>query len=294
MDFDDLMVGVYCLIDETLAGITNGRRLRQRGPDPLLSDAAVLTMEVIGEFLGLDQDAAIFAHFRRHYAAWFPPLRCIHRTTFTRHAANLWAIKAQIWTQVVTAVSRDPEVALIDSFPMPVCRFARARRCRLFDGEAAFGHDAGARQTFYGVRYQPAGVAGRQRGGCPGSGQCVRARSRRGPGRAHHRLPDWGSQRLSPLLTDALAADGVCLLAPYRKASQDPDPSRSHYLSHIRYRIETVFGQLVERSQIKRIRARDLWHLQSRFMRKVLSHTVAILLNHTLGNPPRQLAHLLA
>lgn len=40
MDLDELIVGVYCLIDETLAGITNGRRLRQRGPDPLLSDAS--------------------------------------------------------------------------------------------------------------------------------------------------------------------------------------------------------------------------------------------------------------
>ncbi|MCA9879921.1 MAG: IS982 family transposase, partial [Thermomicrobiales bacterium] len=83
-------------------------------------------MEIVGEFLGLDQDTAIFAYFRRHYAAWFPPLRDIHRTTFTRHAANLWAIKAQIWTQVVTAIPHDPEIALIDSFPVPVCRFARA------------------------------------------------------------------------------------------------------------------------------------------------------------------------
>ena len=66
MDLDDLIVEVYCLMDETLAAVTNGRRLRQRGPDPLLSDAEVLTMEVVGEFLGLDQDTAIFAYFRRN------------------------------------------------------------------------------------------------------------------------------------------------------------------------------------------------------------------------------------
>ena len=90
-----------------------------------------------------------------------------------------------------------------------------------------------------------------------------------------------------------MAADGVCLLAPYRQASNDPDPERSRYLSRIRYRIETVFGQLVERYDAKRVRARDLWHLGSRLARKVLSHTVAVLLNHQAGNPPRQLARLL-
>ena len=44
----------------------------------------------------------------------------------------------------------------------------------------------------------------------------------------------------------------------------------------MRYRIETVFGQLVERFHAKRVWARDLWHLTSRWMRKLLSHTLAV------------------
>jgi hypothetical protein len=39
--------------------------------------------------------------------------------------------------------------------------------------------------------------------------------------------------------------------------------------------------------------ARDLWHLASRLLRKVLSHTVAFLLNHQMGNPPLKLSKLL-
>jgi hypothetical protein len=39
--------------------------------------------------------------------------------------------------------------------------------------------------------------------------------------------------------------------------------------------------------------ARDLWHLTSRLLRKVHSHTVAFLINHRAGNPPLQLAKLL-
>ena len=37
----------------------------------------------------------------------------------------------------------------------------------------------------------------------------------------------------------------------------------------------------------------DTWHLTSRLLRKVLSHTVALVLNHQMGNPPLQLAKLL-
>ena len=65
-------------------------------------------------------------------------------------------------------------------------------------------------------------------------------------------------------------------------------------MSRFRYRIDTVFSQLTERYSIKRMWARDLWHLTSRLLRKVLSHTVAFLLNHKLlGNPPLQLSKLL-
>lgn len=147
MDLDDLMVATYCLINDALRPLAGGRRVRQRGPDPMLADAKVLTLEVVGVLLGLDQDAGIYRFFRQHYRAWFPALACVHRTTFTRQAANLWAIKEQLWQFLSALVPHDPHIALIDSFPLPVCRFARAHRCRLFPG---FGHDEGARQIFSG------------------------------------------------------------------------------------------------------------------------------------------------
>ena len=83
------------------------------------------------------------------------------------------------------------------------------------------------------------------------------------------------------------------LLAPYSSKKRDPTPQMSALLSRFRYRIDTVFSQLVGRYSTKRVWARDLWHLTSRLLRKVLSHTVAFLLDHRSGNPPLQLAKLL-
>ena len=44
-------------------------------------------MEIVGEFLGIDDENGLYAYFRRHYAEWFPALREVHRTTFTRQMA---------------------------------------------------------------------------------------------------------------------------------------------------------------------------------------------------------------
>ena len=76
MDATTLLITVYCLVAEWLAG----RRLRQRGPRPTLSDSEVLTIECVGEFLGIDTDKGLYEHFRD----WFPALGCVHRTTFVR------------------------------------------------------------------------------------------------------------------------------------------------------------------------------------------------------------------
>jgi hypothetical protein len=148
MDATTLLITVYCLIDDWLAG----QRLRQRGPRPTLSDSEVLTIECVGEFWGIDTDKGLYEHFRRSWGDWFPALARVHRTTFVRQAANLWAVKAQLRQQLLGQISFDPAISILDSFPMPVCRFGRAYRCRRLAGLAAFGRDEGAKQTFYGVR----------------------------------------------------------------------------------------------------------------------------------------------
>jgi hypothetical protein len=81
---------------------------------------------------------------------------------------------------------------------------------------------------------------------------------------------------------------------PYRGAKRDPHPRWIGLLSRVRYRIDNVFGQLVDRCDVKRVWARDLWHLCNHLLRNVLLNTLAVLLNVDLGNPPLHLAQLVA
>lgn len=65
------------------------------------------------------------------------------------------------------------------------------------------------------------------------------------------------------------------------------------WLSAKRQKIETICSQLVERYKMKVVRARDTWHFCSRFVRKILSHTMAVIFCRREGVSPTRFSELL-
>ena len=173
-------------------------------------------------------------------------------------------------------IPHDPYLSIIDSFPVPVCRFARATYSRSFREVAAYGYDEVARHIYYGLRAHvrlawpgvlvDCALAPAHLSDTEGAEDLLQ-------GVAGFVLADRNYWK--PEHSQRLKSYGLCLLAPYKSAKHEKQPY-PRYLTHMRYRIETVFGQLVERFHAKRIWARDLWHLTSRWMRKFLSHTLAV------------------
>lgn len=280
MDLNTFIVTVFCMIDDWLK---EQPKLRERGPQPTLHDSEVLTIEVVGAFLGINTDKGLFTYFRRHYGSWFPALGRVHRTTFVRQAANLWMAKASLWQHLLGDIDFDPAVSLVDSFPVPACRFARAYRCRRLRGFAAFGKDEVARQTFYGLRAHlrvcwPGVIVGFEL--APANVHELHVALDLAEGASGWLVGD--RNYWSPRTAEVLHAQGVRLVAPFSSAKRERHPW-PHWLVYMRYRIETVTGQLVGRYRAKRMWARDLWHLCSRWLRRVLSHTFAVLLCQQAG-----------
>ena len=290
----ELLLEVFCLVDDELQALDLGR-LRQRGPQPKLSDSEVITMELVGEFWKLGTDRDLFRHFRRYHRAEFPALADVDRTTFTRQAANLWRVKQLIHERLARRLAGDDPVWLVDSLPIDACQFARATFCQRFAGQADYGYCHLRKRTFYGFRLH----LRTSRDGIILGYQLA-------PARASEKavLPELGlpvgiigigdRNYWSPELRERLAAGGVTLLAPYYHKRKDPDRKRSARLSAVRYRIETSNGQLAERYGIKRTWTKDLWHLCHRVIRKILSHTALALINFRAGHQPMQLDALAA
>jgi Transposase DDE domain len=289
MDITTFLINVFCIVDDFL----KDKKLRQRGPQPTLSDSEVITMEIAGEFLGIDTDSGIFRFFRRYHCDLFPALECVHRTTFVRQAANLWMVKQQLWLMVLGWVEHDPRISITDSLPIPVCRFARAYRSRLLSGETAYGRDEVARQTFLGLRVH-------MRITLPG----IITDFRLAPANVHDlyvaeelfadvRGYVLGDRNYwSPELKEKSLKQGLIWLTPYKSAKREKKPW-PRWLSHKRYLIDTVFSQLTERFHAKKVWARNTWHFISRWMRKILSHTIGVYFCQQLNLPPLHLSELI-
>lgn len=296
----DFLLEAYCLIDQLLQDVIPPGGLRQRGPDPLLSDAEAITIAIAGEFFGIDADKHIYAHFRRHYLAEFPALGAISRSSLVRQIANLWHVMEQIHQRLLGRFElTDPVLKtvlwLIDSFPLRICRLKRAPGCKRFRGLASYGRDPTAgRDGFYGFRVHLR---------CCAQGPCAQIAV--APANvsdlpmASELIPSEGGEALgdrnywSPVGQQWLAREGLVLTAPFKKESCDPTPGRSAILSKLRQYIEPLIGQLAGRFHIQTTWARDLWHLTERLARKILSHTVAVFLNIRHNHPPLQLELLL-
>ena len=297
MNLDDFIITCFCLIDEMMPMILKDQRLRAKGPAPKLTDSEVITMEVVGSYLGLSQDKKLFAYFQQHYTHFFPAMRDLHRTTFVRQAANLWVIKERLWCWLRDElISYDPSRSIVDSVPVPVCRFARAPWCVRFRGIAGYGKDHADRQTFYGFRLHaqvswpglltrvflaPANEA-------DGEIAPVLLEGTTGVvlGDRNYWLPD---------LQAYLRTKGIVLQAPFRQAhSPKAAEYQSSVLGRVRYLIDTVFGQLTDRCQMKRVWARDLWHLRTRLLRYFLMHTMCFFFNQHDHAPYLQFNRLVA
>jgi hypothetical protein len=280
MDINTFLVEVFCLVDDFL----NPQRIRQRGKEPSLADSEVITMEVVGEFLGLDTDSGIYSYFYRHYLAWFPRLQRVDRTMFARQAANLWKVKEALWQHLLTRIDYDPHLSIVDSFPVPLARFGRAYRARRMRDWAAWGWDEVNKQPFWGLRAHlricwPGVIVGLSLQ----------------PADVHDRwavedlLPDTSGYLLgdtnywSPLLAHQLRTRHIVLVTPVKSSRRRFHHPWPHWLIQTRRRVETVISQLTERFHAKKVWAHDAWHCCARWIRKLLTHTLAFFFAQQAG-----------
>lgn len=295
MPLEDFIITVFCWVEEHLNDLLGDHRLRQRGFAPKLTDSEVITMEVVGEFLGLDTDVGIWKYFYRHWSLWFPQLGA--RTTFAQQAAHLWAIKQRLHQRLLIdlGANGDP-IHMVDGCPMPVCGLPRASRCRVFPEVADVGYCAAKNQYYYGLHGHLMITI---------DGVITAWTITKATGDEREALWELTAGVYGLVLGDKgylsafhqaeLATTGIDLQTPLRANMTDPRPSWAvQQLTRTRRLVETVIGQLTAQFHFEKIWARDVWHLTSRIARKVLAHTLGIFINRQIGRSELQFEGLIA
>jgi IS5 family transposase len=280
----------HCLIDELLKKQENIKKIRKRGFQPALSDSEMITMEIISEFLGIDTDKGAWEYFCNHWRFLFPAIGS--RANYAKQAANLWAIKQRIQKQLATELGAfHDSLHLADGFPMPVCHFRRANFSQIFAGEAAYGYCASKGETYYGFK-----------GNLLINSEGVITAITVTQANIDERESLWD---LVDGIHGMIIADKGLIGVDYKnelhqftgidlqtavRSNMEEKRSKKFlkWITSTRRLVETVIGQLTDRFQIEKIRARKLWYLTNRIARKVLAHTVCACINKKIGNPPLQ------
>lgn len=293
MSREDFIIYVYCFVDDFFQKLTQSKRLRRRGPLPILSDTEAIVIQIVGEFLGMDSDQAIWEYFKANWNHFFPKIG--DRTRFVKQAGNLgyWITKMHKACSAELSALTD-QTHITDGFPIPICNFKRAHFSKIFKGEAGYGYCAAKGQTYYGFKghlvINSIGVISHftfaasnidERDILPENidGICGRL------------LGDKGLIR--PELSAELAQRNIKLEHPLR-ANMEETRSEEYLndMKNQRRLIETVIAQLTERFNIEKMRARTIWRASLRLARKILAHTIGMLINQLIGRPLLQFESL--
>lgn len=272
MNIEDIIITVYCLVAEI---VDDAGKLRERGFPPDLSDAEVLTMEIVGEMEGRDGEAAIWNYFREHWREWFPALGSY--PNFAKHCANLRFVKEKVMSVLFAA---DASLHIIDGVPMKLCHLARAYRCKSLCDYTDFGYCAAKDEHYFGLRGHP---VINERGyivHCSYTSPKVDERevleNLRGTIKGML-LGDKGfigeERRLS------LLEDGINLQTLKRKNMQETRPKFFlEWLARTRKTIETAISLLTEMFNFNQPKARSIHHFVNKTSRKILAYNFYIML----------------
>ena len=282
--FEDFILTVYVMIDdlyrEYAPKTVSGRRHIQNAK---LSDPEIITIAICGELAGIDSENAWFSFVKRNYRHLFPRLCC--RSRFNRTRRNLLQVTELLREKLLCAFSMPcSRYFIIDSFPLAVCKFGRARYCHSFRGYGAdYGKCPSKKETYFGYKVHamvtlegfltafeitPASVDDRE-------GLRDIASNNSG-------FTVFGDKGyVGETLTQELKEQGICLMSLKRSNSKNnwPKPVRQ-LIFRLRRRVETVFSQLSEQLNVERVLAKSFQGLCTRLVNKMLAYNLCLVLNY--------------
>lgn len=282
--FEDLILVIFVLVDDLYKKVApESVKYRPNINKAILSDSEVITIALCGEIMGIDSEKAWYSFVKKNYRHLFPKM--CDRSQFNRTRRNLMQVMNLIFTQIAT--NFENEVLIVDSFPLEVCKFGRAKFCKRFSEEGAtYSYNASKKETFFGYKVHaittsegavklfeitPANVDDRK--GLADFSAVLPVNSTV--------IADKGYQ--SQKLEKSLADVGISLLALRRNNSlKNYSTNFRQMIFKMRRRIETDFSQLSAQFNIERVLAKKFQGLCVRILTKFLAFNLCLFIMRNL------------
>jgi len=291
-DLDLLLTVVYCMADDFLP--TPPRNARRK-----ITDAEIVTLCVAQAIMGIPSDYRFVATAGKRLRHLFP-------TIPTRDALHKRRIRlsGQIEALIAHFARQSPgffdDLLLVDSTPVECARsretVKRGGQSSLADAltdAADYGYCASHSRHFFGFRlhalFAPDGTPRALALTSPKIDEklvCLQlvARCERQPGQALILIGD-KNFRGKDFETE-LAKLEATIMRPRR----EDEHGRGPHLAPIRQRIESIFQTCKDILTLERHGARTLSNLRVRLCARFAALAAAVMLNHQLDRPPRNLA----
>ena len=285
----DLITIIYVIIDDLYKTTTPAEVQNRRHKDKaILSDSEIVTISLVGELMTIDSEKAWLSFVSKNLKDLFPHM--YERSRFNRTRRNLYRVIEAIRLTLNQAMPCFLEdLRIIDSFPMPVCKFGRAHFSKCFKGNGAtYGVCPSKKDTYFGYK----GHALCTEGGyitdfiiTPASADDRQAVWELVDQYNRHLQMIGDKGYISPELAASLYKEkGIDLIFMKRSNAKDQySKSFRQTIFKIRRRIETSFSQLAEQLNIEIVKAKSLWGLQVRLQTKILAYNICFFINRLLG-----------
>ena len=279
------------IITEALSDhIDNNGNIPKIGRNPKFSDVKVIALALAAEFLSMDSENRLFDLIKD--SAFFSLNGLIERSAFNRRRRSLRHYFNTVLEYLSDKISPAEDAFIVDSFPIEVCRFARAKRVRVckenFDTAPDYGYCAAQKNTYFGYKLH---------GLCGVSGVFKKIDLSKASIADIHYLQDIKediSQCIligdkaylsSEIQLDLFQTQGVRLLTP-KRVNQKEFREYPQVFRKLRKRIETLFSQLCDQFMIKRNYAKSFFGLPTRIISKIVSLTLAQFVNKFHNKKP--------
>jgi hypothetical protein len=293
MPVETFLTVLYCLVDELYQTYAPTFLKGKVGRKPQFSDSEVLTLMLAQHWCGCQKEATFLRFIKNNHLALFP--RLLDQSQFNRRARNLCWLLNSLRHEIVKRMGALAQpIRLIDGTPVHVRHWRRYGPGHLLLPEAALGHCAAKKETFYGYRL----VVMTTTDGVITDWELI-------PGNADEREAAWdmlyeyrhlfslGDKGFLDAPTQQVLDEdrGVILLTPKRKNQKEQNPKAwDTLLNRTRRLIETAFSQSKEGFGMEKPYARSLWGLLCRIIAKLTGMTIAAWVNKQKGRSPLILA----